>query len=52
MKKVNRLRNERGYFTVIGMDMYISNGPEKPLKPAYDLSNYTISLSRVDRYRF
>ena len=53
LKKIKKFyRSDKDYYRVIGMDMFKSDGPSKKSKQAYDLTNYSVSLSKEDKCRF
>ena len=52
LKKINRLFNDKGYYRVIGNEMFIASKPHKKFRIAYNLTHYMIKLSARDNRRF
>ena len=56
LKKIRALlqRNKRAYFKVIGTNMYVATDkePKDGFEHKYDLTNYTLSLSKKEKKQF
>lgn len=56
LKKIRALlqRNKRAYFKVIGTSMYVAaeKEPKNGFEHKYDLTNYTVSLSKKEKKQF
>ena len=52
LKKLGKIINQKGHYKVIGMTLYKTETRGNRLVPAYDLADYSVSLSRENNYRF
>ena len=52
LKKLGKIINLKGHYKVIGMTLYKTETRGNRLVPAYDLADYSVSLSRENNYRF